>query len=348
MSSTKPLGQFIPPRLDEPRRTRQFEQIWARREQRARSWRRFAVPALVFVAAVAAVLVVVRSRSAPVAAAAGVTDVALVQGGDLTLADGSHVKLDQAARLKLARIEPALVRLLLEQGAADFEVAHNPNRSFVVAAAGYEVRVVGTRFRVERRGEQGLSVSVVQGRVEVRREGQDQALQVLDAGQSWSVALERVPAPPKPRAETAALAPMPSTAASEPSRPARAAPTAKQLFERAQTARAAGRLDEAKALLSSLRTTYPNDPRASLAAFELARIELDNKGDAKQAAKTLEDAIASAPAGAPYREDAEARRVEALEAAGDHAGCIAARNAYLARYPKGVHRAQVAARCKRR
>jgi TolA-binding protein len=201
---------------------------------------------------------------------------------------------------------------------------------------------------VTRSGESGVSVSVERGRVEVRREGSSGVLQVLEAGQSWSVALELAAAPvptqDEPKAEPEA--PTDPEPAPSPSKPS--APTAKQLFERAQAARARGKLDEAASALRTLRQLYPNDPRASLAAFELARIQLDSKGDPKEAEKALKDAIDSAPPGAPHREDAEARRVEALDAAGDHAGCVAAKNAYLARYPKGVHRAQVSARCKKR
>ena len=56
------------------------------------------------------------------------------------------------------------------------------------------------------------------------------------------------------------------------------------------------------------------------------------------------DAIARAPAG-PAREDAEARRVQALEATGQLARCASARSAYLARFPNGVHAASVRGRC---
>jgi hypothetical protein len=56
------------------------------------------------------------------------------------------------------------------------------------------------------------------------------------------------------------------------------------------------------------------------------------------------DAIALAPNG-PSREDAEARRVEALEASGRHEQCMKAKAAFLAHYPGGIHRERVSSLC---
>jgi len=56
--------------------------------------------------------------------------------------------------------------VVMGQGEAVFDVAHDPARPFVIAAGDRTVRVVGTRFDVRRRDGQ-LSVSVERGMVEV-------------------------------------------------------------------------------------------------------------------------------------------------------------------------------------
>jgi transmembrane sensor len=115
------------------------------------------------------------------------------------------------------------------------------------------------------------------------------------------------------------------------------------LLESAKRARLAGRPRDAAIALDTLRRRYRSDPRAALAAFELGRLRLDNLGDAPGAVEALNDAIVLAPQGS-FREDAEARRVDALDAEGAP-GCAEARDAYLVRYPKGIHATMVAARC---
>jgi tetratricopeptide (TPR) repeat protein len=350
MSSSKALERYILQNVDETRRARQFERIATQLGRGPSRWRRFALPVVaVSLAALLALVIARRPSAQPEALPA---NIALLEGGSATLADGSQIMLDPSARVLLAVVTESAIRLELERGRLDVEASHDPGRSFVVAAAGYEVHVVGTRFRVERSGEHGIAVSVERGRVQVRQRGRTEPLHELTQGQTWSSTVrteqpgsarnpesapEREPAPP----------PSPLASASA-QKSAANVPSARQLFERAQAARAAGRLDEARAAFSALRRQHPTDPRASIAAFELARIELDAKGDPKQAALALDEAIDKAPAGAPYREDAEARRVEAVEASGDQAKCVALRSAYLARYPRGVHRAQVANRCKKR
>lgn len=63
------------------------------------------------------------------------------------------------------------------------------------------------------------------------------------------------------------------------------------------------------------------------------------------AAGRYDDAIVLQPS-AFYRENAEARRIQALEAAGQGAACIEAREGYLVRFPSGLHTTTVARRCR--
>jgi transmembrane sensor len=116
------------------------------------------------------------------------------------------------------------------------------------------------------------------------------------------------------------------------------------MFDEAQRAQAEGRTVDAARTFDRIRRIYPRDPRAALAAFELGRLRLDTLGDPRGAEEALRDAIALGP-GSPFREDAEARRVDALGRMGDAGGCAAARAAYLARWPNGTYRRAVELGC---
>lgn len=84
----------------------------------------------------------------------------------ITLADGSTVDLNAETRLSVtyARAER---KIELTDGEAIFDVTHDAQRPFTVAAADREVRVLGTQFDVrQRQGE--LMVTVARGKVQVR------------------------------------------------------------------------------------------------------------------------------------------------------------------------------------
>ncbi|MDB4972270.1 MAG: Iron siderophore sensor protein [Myxococcaceae bacterium] len=123
-----------------------------------------------------------------------------------------------------------------------------------------------------------------------------------------------------------------------------AAVDAGELFDHANLARRAGRLEDAAELYAGVVSRYPRDRRASLAAFELGRLRMDSLRDTRGAVHALERALKLDGQGA-FAEDALARLVLAEEALGDHAGCSRARGRYLARYPEGVHAQHVAERC---
>ncbi|MBU1375095.1 MAG: FecR domain-containing protein [Alphaproteobacteria bacterium] len=84
----------------------------------------------------------------------------------IALADGSVVDLNAETRLTV-RFTRAERQVVLADGQAIFDVAHNKDRPFTVAAADRIVRVVGTQFDV--RNRQGdLTVTVAAGKVQVR------------------------------------------------------------------------------------------------------------------------------------------------------------------------------------
>lgn len=81
------------------------------------------------------------------------------------LDDGSLVDLNTGARIEVSYTAGER-RVRLEQGEASFTVAKNPDRPFIVRAAGIDVRAVGTEFNV-RLGDGKVHVLVTEGRVRV-------------------------------------------------------------------------------------------------------------------------------------------------------------------------------------
>jgi transmembrane sensor len=87
---------------------------------------------------------------------------------EMTLADGSVVDLAPDSEL-LVHYRSHERLMVLNRGEALFHVARNPARPFIVQAALTRVRAVGTVFNVER-GDQGVSITVVEGRVSVSQQ----------------------------------------------------------------------------------------------------------------------------------------------------------------------------------
>ena len=345
------MGRHLPPALDGARLDRQVAAIAERvaRRPRGRILSSLAVRttcgSVVALAAIVSIMAV-RSRliarlraEPPGAALAGTTFEAPTGGETITLGDGSRAVLEARSKLTLVTVRPELVRVALERGGVDLDVVHAEGKQFVVEARGYEIRVLGTRFSVRMGGSEGgtaLEVRVARGRVRVTRESEDgagegQDVRVLDAGETWSTApvAESEGAPPSQ--------PKPPVAASS-------GESSSALLARAEAFRAANEPRAAARLFDALRARHRSDPRAGLAAFELGRLRLDRLDDPRGAAEAFNDSIAVAP-NAPFREDAQARLVEAYDAARDRSRCLGARAAYLLRYPRGVHRDKIAARC---
>ncbi len=82
------------------------------------------------------------------------------------LPDGSSVTLDTGTVVRW-RFSASARRLALLQGRARFAVAHDPNRPFVVSAGGGEVAAHGTLFDVSLSSSRGVTVTLLQGVVEV-------------------------------------------------------------------------------------------------------------------------------------------------------------------------------------
>jgi len=96
----------------------------------------------------------------------------------LQLDDGSTILLAPGSSVAIAGRHQNRIEL---EGSAYFDVPHDPSRTLVVAAGGYSIRDIGTRFEVVS-GQGQLKVSVAEGAVAVDLPGQAGSAQVL-AGQ---------------------------------------------------------------------------------------------------------------------------------------------------------------------
>lgn len=262
------------------------------------------------------------------------TSVASETPRQLSLADGSELMLSTGARARVLAMGADEVRVRLEGGQVECEVAHDRGRRFVIEAGEFEVVVTGTRFTVNLQSEaahgSSVAVSVERGSVQIW-EAPERLLASLSAGQRW--ASER----PAPRE-----APAPGSA-----RPAPSAPDASTLLARASAARQAGKLPEAVAALEQLIKRHPKHESAGYAAFLLGRIQLDSLGDARAAVESFSFASAH-PGSGFFAEDAEARRVEAFARAGQMTECAEARDQFLAKYPRAARAASIQKICHER
>lgn len=87
---------------------------------------------------------------------------------DVTLADGSLVRLDVGSEISVS-FSPGRRDIVLVNGRALFEVAHDKTRPFVVAAGQSRTTALGTHFQVQREGQHVL-VTLTEGSIAVASE----------------------------------------------------------------------------------------------------------------------------------------------------------------------------------
>lgn len=87
--------------------------------------------------------------------------------GEHRLADGTRVTLMDGARIE-TRFSDGERRVILHDGRARFEVAHDASRPFLVEAGNSVTRALGTIFEVDLRADVPR-IALVEGSVEVRR-----------------------------------------------------------------------------------------------------------------------------------------------------------------------------------
>ena len=269
------------------------------------------------------------------------------------LRDGSRILIETPdTKITKQRESDEEVSFELAAGAARFDVAHRPERTFRVRAGLVDVLVVGTRFRVERRGERA-SVAVERGRVLVSWAGDSKALAAGEQGvfpplepSASSARATASPASVALAASASAAAPPPATLSASAAPLASGdhasrAPSAEELFETADHARAAGHAQEAVRALKELTQRFPHDGRSPLAAFTRGRLLLENLGQPGEAARAFAQARALAGGSSALSEDALAREAGAWRAAGNSAEAARCAELYQTLYPRGAHRKEV-------
>jgi transmembrane sensor len=283
-------------------------------------------------------------------------------GRGLRFSDGSSVRLlDDRSQVEVTAVTARAIDLRLTAGRGDFHVVPDPGRPFTVHVDGIMVRVLGTRFRVERE-DRGATVSVFHGKVEVRWPG---GARVLAEGQTGRFPEEVVqpqvssqaagirtaepaepvlpaaeilrPAAPASRARFRALATRGRYA--EAYRILAGAPGvvesgAEDLMLAADAARLSGHPAEATPYLERIVRKYHDDVRAPLAAFTLGRILLHQLERPAEAADAFALVRKILPQG-PLSADALAREAEAADRAGQRERARGLAKEYVAKYPSG-------------
>jgi transmembrane sensor len=269
----------------------------------------------------------------------------------LELADGSALELAAGAEARVVRQEARNVRIQQNKGRVGYRVAHDPERSFTVAAAGVEIRVRGTEFSVELSG-QSVAVHVQSGRVEVfdgsrvttllggeelrvragatsARTESDSAPPALSepGGGAGSSAGKHVPPPAKKNSAPA------SASESTESDPVDA------LFRAANDARAQSDTARAAAALRQIVQRHPRDARVASAYFTLGRVERSRAAHAA-AARAFAQCASVAPGGT-LASEALAEAAAAWLSAGQRGSAARIARQYLQRFPSGSHALQM-------
>lgn len=274
----------------------------------------------------------------------------------LTLEDGSRVvRTSTDARVTPLEITPTLTRLRLERGEARFEVSPRRQRQLQVLAPGVVVTVLGTQFRVGLT-QSGVRVVVERGRVRMACWNRTADLW---GGDEQVCPLTRPEAAAEPASSSRASTsngkqqgvPRPTASTSwrtlaregdyraafsrlsEEGRDA-VRDDPEDLMFAADVARLSGHPKDAVPKLEQVLRAHSRDSRASLAAFTLGRILLDELGRPHEAAESFARARNLAPSGA-MSQDALAREVESWWRAGESQLARQKAEEYLDRYPRG-------------
>lgn len=232
----------------------------------------------------------------------------------------------------------------LDEGAATFVVRPlAKGERFLIKTADSEIELAGASARVEAVGSKVRSVTVQEGKAEVRYSG---AVFELSAGSTWSPPVDTAaPASATPAVDPATPTPIPAAAAADPRLGRASAAIA------APGARPAARLAVSKPTPAPVATTPasepvvpviapPAPPKADPGATDFAdAVHLFERGDYPSAARSLADFSKAHPSDG-RGEDAAFLAILSLQRTGETAGAAAAAQRYLQTYPSGYRRAE--------
>jgi transmembrane sensor len=291
-----------------------------------------------------------------------------VAAGLIRLDEGSEIRADPAtSEVRVVEQQPARVVVEAVRGRARFSVVPNPARRFEVRSGPVTVRVVGTEFFVEPRGETTW-VEVVRGKVEVSWDDDRQRAAVA-ADESGLFPRAAAPvardAPPPPRDggnadRPRAQSPAPRTTLAYRSHvgrhdyhgayallahhPSLAGDTVRELLIAADVARLSDHPAEALPFLERIVREHRHDERAPQAAFTLGRT-LSGLGRTKEAMRMFGRVRRDWP-GNSLAEDALVREAEAAATLGDGDAARRLADEYERDYPNGRRLAEVRRRAR--
>ncbi len=216
-------------------------------------------------------------------------------------------------------------------GRVRFSVPHQPpGQRYSVRAGAYRVVVLGTVFDVAVE-EDGVSVQVERGTVQVQEAATDRVLQRLSAGSSWSSAPG---GPPPSDAERARPDPVRRVM-----RPVRRPPTRQTAS--ALELPAATAADPQRALAAYRKIADGDGPMAEVALYRIGEIQQWQLGDLRGAAATWERYREQHPRGMA-RMEADLSLIDALVHLDEPARAVQEARSFLDRYPHSERRAEVA------
>jgi transmembrane sensor len=263
----------------------------------------------------------------------------------VTFSDGSlATPIDEGSVLIIAEDSARRMSIDLARGGGRFQVVPNRERSFSVTAGPITITVVGTVFAVQRLADR-VGVKVERGAVKVAWKTGEHLLHAGDDGwfsldpsapQATGGSGGTAPSHARPRS---ARVPAGRTTDDEANEQPREDPV-ETMLAAADAARAAGRPDEAAAILKRLIDQHGRDRRAPLAQLMLGRVLLLELGRPLEAAMIFAELRAREPDG-PFASDALAREAEAWSRAGKRTEARARALEYLRLYPDGNRAAAV-------
>lgn len=104
---------------------------------------------------------------------------------DVTLVDGTRVWVNAASRLRFFTTNHSSERIVMLEGEAYFEVAHDASRPFVVVSGGQRIRVLGTHFNIKAYdAAQAVYTTLVEGSVEVTSDSGEQSVRLSPGEQA--------------------------------------------------------------------------------------------------------------------------------------------------------------------
>ncbi len=289
--------------------------------------------------------------------------------------DGTQMTLDGGANARVFAVDGNGAHVVLERGAAHAAVVHTGTSRWSIGVGPYDVRVTGTRFDVAWDPiTQKFSLDLEEGSVLVEGCGLRERRVVAGQSMRATCGESEAPAPETSAAATPASTPVPSAAATPISSPAPAEPrpavtaeaepawndlalagrytealarvradydarcnslSPSDLLLLADVARYAGDVARAKQAWLALRTRFPEDARASSAAFFLGRTAFE-EGAFADAEQWFDVSLRESPSG-PLAREAAGRLIEACQRAGDADAARRAARRYLSEYPTGPH-----------